>query len=115
MFRSIRAIAALTLVAFLFGCSTTGGFYDKNDSENSEFSAVGTAFAVLGAVAIVAAAAGGGGGGGGGYVESGSDWDQFYNQYGQLVWACRDIQSGRFTEKSNCAGKLQVDNRWPGK
>jgi hypothetical protein len=87
--------------------------YNKNERENSEFSPLRTAVTVLGVVAVAAAAAKGGGGGG--YAESGSDWDQFYNQYGQLVWACRDIQSGRFTEKSNCAGKLQVDNRWPGK
>jgi len=113
MFRSVKTIAAATLVAHLFGCSTSGGMYNKNERENSEFSPLRTAVTVLGVVAVAAAAAKGGGGGG--YAESGSDWDQFYNQYGQLVWACRDIQSGRFTEKSNCAGKLQVDNRWPGK
>jgi hypothetical protein len=77
--------------------------------------------AVVGAVVVGAAVAaskrGGGGGGGGGnsYAESGADWDAFYNQYGQLVWACRDIQTGRFTEAYNCAGKSQTDSRWPSK
>lgn len=56
---------------------------------------------------------------GGGYVRpnyhQGADWDEFYNQYGQLVWACRDISSGQFVDYGNCYGKAQTDWRWPAK
>lgn len=77
--------------------------------------------AVVGAIVVGAAVAaskrGGGGGSNGGnsYAESGADWDAFYNQYGQLTWACRDIQTGQFTQAFNCAGKSQTDSRWPSK
>jgi hypothetical protein len=81
--------------------------------------AAGVALAVVGAVAVACASSSCGGGGGysrpnaysGGY---GADWDQFYNQYGQLVWACRDISSGQFTYQSECYGMAQTDYRWPG-
>lgn len=57
--------------------------------------------------------------GGGGYVRpnyyQGADWDEFYNPYPQLVWACRDIATGRFVDYSSCYGKAQVDWRWPAK
>jgi hypothetical protein len=57
-------------------------------------------------------------GGGGGSAQAGDyqwDWDQFYNQSGQLVWNCRGVQTGRFADNSRCAGKLMVDTRWPSK
>ncbi|HEV2900330.1 MAG TPA: hypothetical protein VGX71_21345 [Pseudaminobacter sp.] len=79
--------------------------------------AAGIAIAAVGtAVAVCANNNCGGGGGyyGGGYYQ-GADWDAFYNQYGQIVWACREISSGRFTYDNNCAGKPMTDWRWPGK
>ncbi|WP_320249093.1 hypothetical protein [Mesorhizobium vachelliae] len=57
--------------------------------------------------------------GGGGYARpnyyQGADWDEFYNQYGQLVWVCRDIATGQFVDYVNCYGKAQTDWRWPAK
>ncbi|MGH6859646.1 MAG: hypothetical protein ACRECY_05275 [Phyllobacterium sp.] len=38
----------------------------------------------------------------------------FYNQYGQLVWACRDIATGQFSYEYTCSGKAKPDYRWPG-
>ena len=81
--------------------------------------AVGAALAVVGAVAVACANSSSGCGGGGysrpnSYSE-GADWDQFYNQYGQLIWACRDIGSGQFTYQSECYGLAQTDFRWPSK
>jgi hypothetical protein len=55
--------------------------------------------------------------GGGGYYRpyhDDADWDAFYNQYGQIVWACRSVTTGRFVYESNCYGKAQSDWRWPG-
>lgn len=43
------------------------------------------------------------------------DWDQFYNQNGQLVWACRGVQTAQFAEPARCAFKPQTDLRWPAK
>lgn len=45
----------------------------------------------------------------------GADWDEFYNPYPQLVWACRSISTGQFVDYSNCYGKAQTDWRWPAK
>lgn len=44
----------------------------------------------------------------------GADWDLQHNQYGQLVWACRDVASGQYTYTEYCQGKLQADTKWPG-
>ena len=54
---------------------------------------------------------------GGGYRNpyQGADWDEFYNQYGTLVWACRSIATGQFTYDSDCYGKSKIDWRWPSK
>lgn len=41
------------------------------------------------------------------------DWDRFRNKVGQLVWACRSIQTGQFADPYHCAGKPQTDYRWP--
>lgn len=68
------------------------------------------------AVAGVAAAAGAAASNGGYYAPSsyGVAWDQFYNQYYQLIWRCRDRATGRFVEDYYCAGKPMVDSTWPG-
>lgn len=73
--------------------------------------------ALLGAALIAVARRNGGGGGGGGPAKYDTewDWDEFYNGYHQLVWACRGVQTGQFADEYHCAGKLQTDNRWPGK
>lgn len=77
--------------------------------------AAGVALAAIGAAVAVCA---NNDCGGGGYYQpryyQGADWDAFYNQYGQVVWACREIATGRFTDYSNCYGKVQTDWRWPG-
>lgn len=84
------------------------------DQENAKIAAgIVVAAAVVG-VAAVCANNGGCGGGGGGYSNA-ADWDQFYSQYGQLVWACREIYTGRFTYESNCYGLPKNDFRWPSK
>jgi hypothetical protein len=43
------------------------------------------------------------------------DWDAFYNEYRQLVWACRGVQTGQFSTDDKCAFKPKTDLRWPGK
>jgi len=62
--------------------------------------------------------------GGGGYYPAAAsnstfdhewDWDQFYGENGELMAACRGVQSGQFAEQWRCAGKAQSDWRWPGK
>lgn len=81
--------------------------------------AIGAGF-LLGA-ALVAASRGAGDGGGGSnsyaaqQYDTEWDWDQFYNQYRQLVWACRGVQTGQFADNWHCAGKAQIDWRWPQK
>jgi hypothetical protein len=72
---------------------------------------------LLGAALIAVAASKGGGGGGYNTAQYDTewDWDQFYNQYRQLVWACHGVQTGQFAEAYHCAGKYQTDYRWPSK
>ncbi len=83
------------------------------DQENAKIAAgIIVAAAVVG---VAAACANNGGCGGGGGYSNATDWDQFYNQYGQLVWACREIYTGRFTYESNCYGQPMNDLRWPSK
>jgi hypothetical protein len=83
--------------------------------------AIAAALAVGAAAAIIASE--GGGGSSGSSTTAGSyaaqqdydwDWDQFYNQYGQLVWACRGVQTGQFAEFENCRLDAKIDSRWPG-
>lgn len=76
--------------------------------------------AVVGVVLVTVAAAmaaSGGGGGGNSYAPTDYDWawDQFYSDTGQLVWACRGRQSGRFADQYRCAGKAMSDFTWPAK
>lgn len=74
--------------------------------------AIMTGIAVAGvAVAVGVAASQGGYYGGPSY---GTAWDQFYNQYYQPIWRCRDRASGRFVDNYHCAGKPMVDSTWSG-
>lgn len=63
--------------------------------------------------AAVAVARKGGGGGGGGY--GGVAWDEFYNDRGRLIWRCREMDTGRFTDDYRCAGQPRIDSQWPSK
>ena len=80
--------------------------------KQNQAAAVAVALVAVGAAAAVCA--NNDGCGGGGYTPA-ADWDQFYGPYGTLVWACREVYSGRFTYESNCFGRPQTDWRWPGK
>jgi len=42
------------------------------------------------------------------------DWDLFYGERMQMVWACRGVQTGQFAEPYRCQHKAQTDLRWPG-
>jgi len=82
----------------------------------------------LGAVAGAAAAGyaagtgseyGGYGNGYGGYKPVVADysweWDQFYNEYYQLVWRCRGVQTGQFADDLRCQWRVKTDRTWPSK
>lgn len=100
---------------FLAACSTTGGIYSENDADNSEFSLANTLLGVLAVAGAVALA--NSPGGGSGYAPTDYDWawDEFYNQYNQLVWSCRGMQTGQFAELDKCAYKVKIDSTWPSK
>lgn len=71
---------------------------------------------LAGAVVAIAAEGGGGGGGGGSYVADYQwEWDEFYDQYGNLIWRCRGVQTGQFAEDSRCGYKVKSDWKWPSK
>jgi hypothetical protein len=73
---------------------------------------------LVAAVVVAAASEGGGAGAPASYpqtVDYDWDWDQFYNEYGVLVWRCRGIQTGQFAEGSKCTYDAMTDSRWPGK
>lgn len=42
-------------------------------------------------------------------------WDEFYGPNGQLVWACRGVQTGQFAFEDKCANRAKVDIFWPDK
>lgn len=67
--------------------------------------------AVLAVAAIVAIAKRGGGGDPS--TDYQWDWDLFYDEHRQLMWACRGVQSGQFADAWRCAGKARTDARWP--
>lgn len=70
-----------------------------------------------GAVAAGAVIANNGGYGGGYYPQTspyGVAWDQFYNQYNQLIWRCRDKATGRFVDDYHCAAIPKADSTWRG-
>lgn len=71
--------------------------------------------AAKGGSAASGAAVGGSAGYGSTTYDYDWEWDQFYNQYRNLVWACRGVQTGQFADPSHCAGKLQTDWKWPAK
>ena len=48
-------------------------------------------------------------------IDNDWEWDQFYNAYGELVWACRGVQTGEFAVLSKCDYKYKTDYTWPGK
>jgi hypothetical protein len=114
-------ILTLLTCVVLAGCSTTGGIYDSKDEKNNQFSVGNTLLTILGVAAAAAIAAGGGSGGGGtggnSFAPTDYDWawDQYYNQYRQLVWSCRGKQTGQFAELSKCQYKVQNDLTWPAK
>lgn len=113
------------------------GFYSdlQNDASNRGYTATdceryvsennkkaGVALLLIAGVAVAAKVARSGGGGGGGannFAPGATDyaweWDEFYNQYSQLVWACRGVQSGQFADLSQCQGKVRNDWKWPSK
>lgn len=41
------------------------------------------------------------------------DWDLFFDERGQLTWACRGVQSGEFADLNRCHLKAKTDARWP--
>lgn len=43
------------------------------------------------------------------------DWDEFYNEQYQLVWACRGVQTGQFANQAHCTNLPRTDLRWPDK
>jgi hypothetical protein len=48
-------------------------------------------------------------------VDSEWAWDEYRNRSGNLVWACRGVQTGEFAPEIKCAAKIQIDTQWPGK
>lgn len=91
--------------------------------KSSNDAAAVTVLAVLGA-ALVAVAKSGSGGAYAPYTpyephSSITDydwaWDQFYNQYNLLVWACRGKQTGQFAVLEKCAWKPKHDLTWSSK
>lgn len=70
--------------------------------------------AAAGAAGAVAANNGYGGGGYYGPSAYGTAWDQFFNEYRQLTWRCRDRGNGQFVFDHYCAGKPMIDSTWPG-
>jgi len=41
-------------------------------------------------------------------------WDSFRDQYGNLVWACRGMQTGQFSFLVRCRDRPRHDLTWPG-
>lgn len=41
-------------------------------------------------------------------------WDGFYDAYGNFVYRCREVESGKFAENYNCKG-YKNDNTWPSR
>ena len=80
---------------------------EKVRRENQALAAA--AIIAVGAAAVAVCANNDCGGGGGGY-RTGAEWDLFYNQYGQQVWACRDTSNGQFTYEYRCAGSARYDH-----
>lgn len=86
--------------------------------EEASRKAAAAAAIILGGLAVVAIAKSSGGGGYP-YQPISQDydweWDQFYDQNYQLVWACRGRQTGQFAFLDRCAYKWKSDSTWPSK
>ena len=88
--------------------------------EEASRQAAAAAAIILGGLAVVAIAKSSGGGGGGYPYQPvlqdyDWEWDQFFDQNFQLVWACRGRQTGQFAVLDRCAYKWKSDNTWPSK
>lgn len=87
--------------------------------EKASQQASAAAALILGGLALAAIARSNPGGGGYPYTPEPQDndwaWDQFYNQYYQLVWACRGLQTGQFANLDRCSFKGKHDSTWPSK
>ena len=79
-----------------------------------DWGTVAAVIVVAGAAAAVAAAASGGGGYSAPVRDVDWDWDAFKDQYSNIQWRCRGIQTGQFAGDSNCAYDVKDDDRWPG-
>ena len=76
----------------------------------------GVDWGTVAAVAVIAGAAyaiaeSDSGGGSSNYYTY--DWDGFYDAYGNWVYRCRTIETGRFAADYNCASEYKDDDRWP--
>lgn len=116
----MNKISILLIAALLSGCATSAHerrMRDADGEDGETLKKVGIGLAVL---AVGAAAYYGAKGGGNAYAAAPAtdydwDWDQFYGSNGQLVWACRGVQTAQFAEEWHCASKLKTDFRWPNK
>jgi hypothetical protein len=117
----MKIIIGLLIASLVSGCATSAADRRMNESGDNDHETlkkvgVGLALLAVGAAAYYGAKSHGGGAG---YAAPAQDidwdWDEFYGPDGQLVWACRGIQTAQFAEQWRCAGKLQTDYRWPGK
>lgn len=116
------AVEANASVSFIFDVSaeadrrglSASDCADKVSKEN--VAAAATVLVILG---VAAAAAARRGGGAAAPVMAQQDysweWDEFYDQSRQLVWACRGVQTGEFAATWHCGGKVRSDWKWPGK
>lgn len=87
--------------------------------EESTASKVGKVVAAVAVIGLVALAASAGGGGRSAAPAARAhdydwEWDQFYNEFNQLVWACRGRQTGQFAYPERCQFKVKADLTWPG-
>lgn len=106
MIKRTKLLAAVLIFSLgMSGCAS-------NTTGQNAAIGVGVVAVLLG---VAAARRGGGGGGGAAATDYDWDWDQIYNQYRQLVWVCRGVQTTQFAEAWHCNGKLQTDLRWPNK
>jgi hypothetical protein len=99
-----NGVLALLVCFVLSSCSTSGGVYDRNDPNNSEFSPIRTLFVGAAVVGVVYGASRSGGGS---YENPKWDYLQANRQ-----WACRNANNGQFLTTDKCANKPMVDN-WP--
>jgi hypothetical protein len=104
-----NTLVIVLILSTLFGCSTQGGWYNKDDSVHNEFSIVNSALSIVGVAAAVVTASSLAGGGGNSFTNSGYAWDY---QPGSGQWVCRNKANGQYAYSSNCNGQPHIDN-WP--